>query len=57
MKPPNQTFPSLDPDQLAAVENLRARFAQLPDRRMPGRVVHRIDVVLKRLLRPPNPFQ
>lgn len=37
---------SLSPSQLSTVELLRARFAQLPDRRMPGRIVHRIDEVI-----------
>jgi hypothetical protein len=38
------TSPS--PDQLVVVERLRARFAQLPDCRMPGRILHRIDEVV-----------
>ncbi len=36
----------LGPEQLAAVEGLRARFAQLPGSRMAGRVMHRIDEVV-----------
>ena len=36
----------LSPAQLTTIELLRARFAQLPDRRMPGRVLHRIDEVI-----------
>lgn len=46
MNPSDETTPGLDPEQFAAVEKLRARFAQLPDRRTPGRVVHRLDEVL-----------
>ena len=46
MIPSNQILSSLDPAQAAAIENLRARFAQLPDRRMQGRVIHRIDAVV-----------
>lgn len=37
---------TLTPDQLAAVERLRTRFAQLPDSRMAGRVLHRIEEVV-----------
>lgn len=36
----------LSPDQLVIIERLRARFALLPDRRMPGRILHRIDEVI-----------
>lgn len=47
MKPASLTLPScLTPEQLAAIERLRARFAQLPDRRMQGRILHRLDEVL-----------
>lgn len=47
MKPVSLTLQScLTPEQLAAIERLRARFAQLPDRRMPGRILHRLDEVL-----------
>jgi hypothetical protein len=47
MNPSTTSFlTSLSPDQLVAVERLRARFAQLPDCRMPGRILHRIDEVV-----------
>lgn len=47
MNPSSTSFvSSLTPDQLVAVERLRVRFAQLPDRRMPGRILHRIDEVV-----------
>jgi hypothetical protein len=39
MNPSSKSFPkTLTDDQLIAV----ARFAQLPDERMPGRIIHRI---------------
>ena len=40
---PKPFLKTLTADQLIAVESLRARFAQLPDRRMPARIIHRID--------------
>jgi hypothetical protein len=44
MNPSSRSFPkTLTDAQLIAVERLRARFAQLPDERMPGRIIHRID--------------
>lgn len=43
---PKPFLKTLTADQLIAVESLRARFAQLPDRRMPGRIIHRIDEVV-----------
>ena len=47
MKQPALTSTApLSPSQLTTVELLRARFAQLPDRRMPGRILHRIDEVI-----------
>ncbi|MFT4639161.1 MAG: hypothetical protein ACI8T1_002485, partial [Verrucomicrobiales bacterium] len=47
MNPSSKSFPkTLTDDQLIAVERLRARFAQLPDERMPGRIIHRIDEVV-----------
>lgn len=46
MNPSNEIFTCFDSEQLAAVDKLRARFALLPDPRMPGRVVHRMDEVL-----------
>lgn len=39
-------FAPLAADHLVAVELLRARFARLPDIRMAGRILHRIDEVL-----------
>ena len=36
----------LDPAQLATLQKLQARFAQLPDVRQPGKVLHRLDEVL-----------
>jgi len=42
----NPYLKSLTDDQLIAVERLRDRFKQLPDNRMPGRIIHRIDEVV-----------
>lgn len=39
------TYPAQD-DSLCALERLRQAFAQLPDSRQPGKVVHRLDEVL-----------
>ena len=44
--PTSKAFNDLSPQQHAAVEKLRQRFAQLPDSRMKGRVLHRIDEVV-----------
>ena len=44
--PTPKVFKELSPEQRAAIEHLRQRFAQLPDRRMEGRVLHRLDEVL-----------
>lgn len=44
--PTQEVFKELSADQHAAIELLRLRFAQLPDRRMEGRVKHRLDEVL-----------
>ena len=47
MNPSSKTYlKTLTPDQLVAVERLRARFEQLPDSRMPGRIIYRIDEVV-----------
>ena len=52
MNPSSKPFPkTLTDDQLIAVERLRARFAQLPDERMLGRIIHRIDEVVMIALR------
>ena len=44
--PSSSPSEALSGDHLAAIERLRSRFAQLPDRRMAGRVAHRLDEVL-----------
>jgi predicted transposase YbfD/YdcC len=44
--PTSKALKELSPQQRAVVEKLRQRFAQLPDPRMKGRVLHRIDEVV-----------
>ena len=44
--PTSKAFKELSPQHRAAVEKLRKRFEQLPDPRMKGRVLHRIDEVV-----------
>jgi hypothetical protein len=42
MNPSSKDFAKiLAADQLIAIERLRARFEQLPESRMPGRIIHR----------------
>lgn len=42
----NKALKTLSPQQQVAVDNLRQRFFQLPDPRMKGRVLHRLDEVV-----------
>ena len=43
---PAHSPPALADSQLAALHKLRLHFASLPDSRMPGRILHRLDEVL-----------